>query len=109
MCVPVEDGADVARLRAERVAMVYDAAYDGVAGRPSGLAEVLGLSLGVPSRALGARLHTDRVRVQEPETMQVLRDVADLHRGETVVVLLDGNDQLELRIDGDGVAFGPTA
>lgn len=74
---------------ADRVAMVYDARGPGgscVEGTRS-----------IPRLAAGDVLERD------PDTMTALRDLADVHRGETVAVLVEEGPDLTVRIDGDGV------
>ncbi len=102
LLVSAQDTEVLGRLPGQRVAMVYDGQ-----GSVSEQADALGEALGVPVRALGEDLAVGAVRAQEPAAMQVLRDVADLHRGETVLVLLETETAWEVSIDGDGVAVTP--
>jgi len=90
--------ADEERLRHERVAAVYAGTRDD-----AGPATRLGEGLGVPVHPV-VELTVEGVLDQAPETMEVLAELADLHRGETVVVLATGDRprRVEVTVDGDG-------
>ena len=93
--------ADAERLRHERVAMVYDGP-PRASGGSTALAEALGVPLGV----LSTPVALDDVRSGGGDAMAVLREVADVHRGEAVVVVVAGADGeiVELSLDADGTA-----
>jgi hypothetical protein len=93
--------ATAAQLRHERVAMVYDGP-PRASGGGADLAEALGVPLGV----LSSPVVLDDVQAGDAETMAVLREVADLHRGEAVVVVVSGADDgiVEMSLDADGTA-----
>ena len=86
-------------LRQERVAAVYD-------GPPGSGATALGDALGLPVQVMTHRLTQDDVLARHPDAVDQLRYLADLHRGESVVVLVDGprGQSVEVAVDGDGVA-----
>lgn len=96
VCGPTASTAET--LRHERVAAVYEP------GRGSGAA-VLADALGLPVQVLPRPVAAADVRVRDGEAIDVLRELADLHRGETVVLVADGEpgERLEIAIDGDGV------
>lgn len=89
--------ADV--LRHERVAAVYD-------GPPGSGAAALGDALALPVQVMTRRLTLADVLAEDPDAVGDLRDLADLHRGETVVVVAEGvpGQRVDVSIDGDGVA-----
>ncbi len=95
VCV-VGEGAAL-DLRHERVAAVY-------AGTPDQVAPALAVELGVPVSFLTREVSVDAVLAREAATMQVLAELADLHRGETVVVSARGRagSPIEVSVDGDG-------
>jgi hypothetical protein len=86
-------------LRHERVAAVYDAPphADGAAA--------LAGALGLPLQELTRRLTVAEVAAESPEALDVLRDLADLHRGENVLVVGKGpaGQRVDVSVDGDGV------
>lgn len=86
-------------LRHERVAAVYDAPPRADA------AVALAGALGLPLQELARRLTVAEVAAESPEALDVLRDLADLHRGETVVVVGEGpaGRRVDVSVDGDGV------
>lgn len=86
-------------LRQERVAAVYD-------GPPGSGATALGDALGLPVQVMSRRLVQADVLARHPDALGELCDLADLHRGETVVVLAEGThgQRVEVAVDGDGVA-----
>ena len=87
-----------------RVALVYDALGDGTAAA----ARSLGDALHVAVRPLEETVARDQVEQQTADAMRTLQSVADLHRGETVVlVVAEPGGPLEVRIDGDGVVIEP--
>ncbi len=90
-------------LRNERVAAVYDAPphADG--------AQALAGALGLPVHAMTRRLTLAEVAAASTVALDVLRDLADLHRGETVVVLADGpaGRRVVVTVDADGVTVDP--
>lgn len=91
------DVATAERLRFERVAAVYDG--------PPGSAEQLGATLGLPVQALARPLAIDDVLAREPAALAELSGLADLHRGETVVVTAVGRPgrRVDVAVDGDGI------
>ena len=101
----VTDGAAAGWLPGERVARVYDGQHEVASAKAVALAE----TLNVQARALEERVSAGDVRAHAPAAMRVLRDVADLHRGETVVILTATEAPFEVRIDGDGVLVEPLA
>jgi hypothetical protein len=92
------DGAAASRLHEERVAAVYDGHHHPASAQATELAR----TLGVPVRSLAERVSADLVRARDPEAMRVLGEVADLYRGETVVVLTPTEAPFRLSVDGDG-------
>jgi hypothetical protein len=86
-------------LAAERVAMVYD----GQPAVASSAAEALAAALRVPVRPLDEPVAADAVLAQKPPAMRLLRDIADLHRGETVVVVTETGSPFRVEVDADGV------
>jgi hypothetical protein len=99
LLVPPQEEGVAGSLRLERVAAVYDAA--GAAAGAGALAR----ELGVPARPCPAPVRMVDVRTGAPEALAVLADLADLHRGESVVVLAEGapGERLEASLDDDGV------
>lgn len=101
--VVVDDMSDelIAQFLGERVAMVYDASAD----RRTGKAQVVAEALNVSARPLDRTIDVPEVLARQPAAMDALRDLADVHRGETVLVLAAGHAMgvLEVSIDGDGV------
>ncbi|HEU4513868.1 MAG TPA: hypothetical protein VFR87_12245 [Nocardioidaceae bacterium] len=87
-------------LRHERVAAVYDAPPHADEAR------ALAGALGLPLHDMTRRLTLAEVAAQSPGALDVLRDLADLHRGETVVVVGEGpaGRRVDVSVDGDGVA-----
>lgn len=69
-------------LRGERVAAVYD-------GTSKGLAQALAGDLGVPVQATAHPVSFGDVATREAGVLDLLSELADLHRGETVVVAVD--------------------
>lgn len=96
---PGEAAATAEGLRHERVAAVYD-------GPPGTGAAPLGPALGLPSQALAEELRLDDVLAHEVDALAALSDLADLHRGETVVVTGRGRpgQRVDVSVDGDGVS-----
>jgi hypothetical protein len=99
----LDDEATVAGLAAARVAAVYDGRH----GEPSERAAALAASLHVRLVTLAEPVTIDGVRNQRPEEVRVLDEVADQHRGETVVVLTDASRPFRLKVDADGVVIEP--
>jgi hypothetical protein len=103
------DASAAQGLRHERVAAVYDGpparTTDGGPSRAAGAA-ALGDALGLPVRVMARPLSLPDVLAREPTALDELRDLADLHRGETVVVLVAGEQgrRVEVAVDGDGVS-----
>ena len=93
------DASSAEELRHERVAGVYDAP-------PGAAATELAAALGVPATAMARPATLEAVLAREGSAVDVLRELADVHRGETVVVLVEGRPgrRAEVAIDGDGVA-----
>ena len=98
VCAP--DAATAESLRYERVAAVYD-------GPPGSGAAELGDALGLPVQVLARPVAVDDVTARAAEALGDLRELADLHRGETVVVTAVGRPgrRLDVAIDGDGVTM----
>lgn len=92
------DGSEPEALRHERVAGVYDAP-------PGAAATGLAAALGVPAIPLARPLSLEAVLARESIAVDVLAGLADVHRGETVVVLAEGRPgrRVEVAVDGDGV------
>jgi hypothetical protein len=88
----------------ERVAAVYDARRPPDRG-PRGAVEELAGRLGLPVLAADGRLLVEDLRSAAPTAMGVLVPLADLHRGETVLVHAAGSPgtRLDVRLDGDGM------
>lgn len=86
-------------LRHERIAAVYDEPSG-----PEGTA-ALAEALGLPLREVAHRPATSALLAERPEALEELRDLADLHRGETVCVAAEGppGSAVEVAVDGDGV------
>ncbi len=93
------DGATADVLRHERLAAVYDAP-------PGAAATGLAAALGIPATALVRPLALEAVLVRESLAVETLSELADVHRGETVLVVAEGRPgrRVEVAIDGDGVA-----
>lgn len=91
-------------LRHERVAAVYDGSASD--GGPSWVGEVAE-TLGLPVGALAAPIPLTAVLAREPEALAALGELADLHRGETVVVTAVGEPgrRVDVAVDGDGVTI----
>jgi hypothetical protein len=99
-----DDEAAVAKLSAERVAMVYDGQHAEASKRAADLAAALHVRV----VSLAEPVTTDGVRNQEPDTMRVLGELADQHRGETVVVVLtDTPEPFRMKVDADGIQLEP--
>ncbi|HEX6247893.1 MAG TPA: hypothetical protein VFZ64_08495 [Nocardioidaceae bacterium] len=92
------DGSAADALRHERVAAVYD-------GPPGPGAHALGRALGVPVQAMARPVLAPEVLGRSADALDVLADLADLHRGETVVVAAGGDpgQRVDVTLDGDGV------
>lgn len=101
MVVGSLDERTIASLRLARVAAVYDGRGAGGIAPP----EAFGLS----TRVLARPLRVGDVLARSEDALLGLRDIADQHRGETVVVLADGppGDRVDVRIDADGVSISP--
>ncbi|HET7356441.1 MAG TPA: hypothetical protein VFJ09_07170 [Nocardioidaceae bacterium] len=98
-----DDEETVAELAAARVATVYDGQHAAASKRAVDLAA----ALRVRAASLGEPVTAHEVRSQRPEAMRVLGEVVDLHRGETVVVLVDTTEPFRLNVDADGVRLEP--
>jgi hypothetical protein len=85
-------------LRHERVAAIY-------AGTPDQVAPALAVEVGVPVSFLTHEVSVDAVLARDEAALEVLAELADLHRGETVVVTARGSTgrRIEVSVDGDGV------
>lgn len=96
--VCVVDHRTAISLRNERVAAVYD----GTSGQAG---QAVAAQLGVPVAGTTYRVAVEAVLEREPAVLGVLAELADLHRGETVLVAADGGSgqQVEVSVDGDGV------
>jgi hypothetical protein len=92
-------------LRHERIAALYDAPPH------ADEAEALAGALGLPLHDLTRRLTLAEVAARSPEALDVLRDLADLHRGENVVVVGEGpaGQRVDVSVDGDGVTVAPVS
>jgi len=90
------DASTAATLAHERAAAVYDGGGSG--------AQALAEALGVPARGLEQPLTIAGVLARDAGALRVLDDLADLHRGETVVVTAQGSPgrRVEVAVDGDG-------
>lgn len=89
------------RLAGERIAAVY--AEDG-----SPDVEPLSRRLGAASMLLPRPVKPESVVDREPDALTQLEELADLHRGETVLVLSQGSDDgnsVTVLIDGDGLTI----
>jgi hypothetical protein len=97
VCAPVASTAD--DLREERVAAVY------AAPAAAEVASALGGALGVSAFDLERQVALDGVLAGQPDDIAVLEELADLHRGETVVVVAAGQpaQRAEVVVDADGV------
>lgn len=91
--------SDAESLRHDRVAAVYDAP-------PGSGAAALAGALGLPVQEMARSLVIAEVLAEAPEPMTTLAGLADLHRGETVVVVAEGlpGQRVDVTVDGDGVA-----
>jgi hypothetical protein len=103
------DPALVDGLRAERVALVYDAAATPGAERERQGPARLAAAIGVPHRTLDDALAVDDVRHGR---VGLLEDLADVHRGETVVVTTGGRpgrpvERVDVTVDADGTRVDP--
>jgi hypothetical protein len=99
-----DDEAAVAKLAAERVALVYDGQHAEASKPTADLAAALHVRAG----SLAKPVTTDGVRNQEPGTMRVLGELADHQRGETVVVVLaDAPEPFRMKVDADGTRLEP--
>jgi hypothetical protein len=92
------DPATAQALRHERVAAVY-------AGPPGPGAAELGRALGLPVQDLARPIALVDVLARAAGALDDLRDLADLHRGETVVVAAVGEPgaRVDVSLDGDGL------
>lgn len=89
----------VESLRHERVAAVYDVLPHADAAREAAAA------WGLPLQAIPRRPSVEDVLSRDPGTLALLEDLADLHRGENVVVAAEGaaGRRVDVSVDGDGV------
>ncbi len=96
VCAP--DAATAESLRHARIAAVYD-------GPPGSGAVALGQALGLPVQAMARPMAAADVLARAEEAVADLRDLADLHRGETVVVAVLGQpgQRVDVALDGDGL------
>jgi hypothetical protein len=99
VCGP--DASLAEELGGERVAAVY-------ADPPGPGAAALARALGLEAQALARPIALVDVLHRDPEALATLTDLADLHRGETVVVDAEGEAgyRLEVALDGDGPSMG---
>lgn len=97
--VLISDAESIAELDDTHIAAVYDAREAGHLEPPARLLEL-------PVREV-PRLVLRDVLDESPRELGKLRDLADLHRGETVVVLVEGEvgDRVDVSLDGDGVVL----
>jgi hypothetical protein len=105
------DGSAADALRHERLAAVYDAPPGATPTEPpteppTAAVTALAAALGVPVTALARPLALESVLARESLAVDALTELADVHRGETVLVLAEGRPgrRAEVAIDGDGVA-----
>lgn len=98
--VLLTDLGQAGSLRHERVAAVYD-------GAPSSSAGEIAETLGLPVTALAGPIALTAVLSREPAAVATLGELADLHRGETVVVTAAGEPgrRVEVALDGDGLTI----
>jgi hypothetical protein len=99
------DDLDVVTFAEDRVAAVYDAAAPtGGSGPGPGDLHALADRLGLPVVPAERRVLLEEVRERAPYALAVLSALADLHRGETVLLRADGEPggRVEIGIDGDG-------
>jgi len=100
------DEATTDLLSVERVAGVYDGQRHGRGGPEDGSGlGVLAGRLGLAVQRTDAPVVLEEVRARTPSSLRVLTGLADLHRGETVVVRGVGaqGTRLEVLVDADGV------
>jgi Mrp family chromosome partitioning ATPase len=99
VCGP--DASLAEELRHERVAAVY-------VDPPGPGAAALAGALGLEAQALARPIALVDVLERDPGALATLGDLADLHRGETVVVDAEGErgHRLEVALDGDGPKVG---
>jgi hypothetical protein len=95
------DAITAEELRHERVASVYDGQRGP--GDVRAAAE-LARALDLPVQDLARSLSLADVLAHEALAIDALRDLADLHRGETVVVTATGGQgaRVDVAVDGDG-------
>lgn len=105
LVVGVQSGDQVStladRLRHARVALTYGGP-DPAAVRT---AEQLAASLGTASKVTDLELTEGRLRDHDAGILAALRDLADVHRGETVLLVAEHGPEtgwLEVLVDGDG-------
>lgn len=103
--VLLTDPGQAGALRHERVAAVYDGAVSD--GDPASRAGEIAETLGLPVLALAAPVALTAVLSREPAALTALGELADLHRGETVVVTVAGEPgrRVDVGVDGDGVTI----
>lgn len=101
MVVGSLDERTIASLRLARVAAVYDGRGAGGSAPPE--------AFGLTTRVLTRPLRVGDVLARREDALLGLRDIADQHRGETVVVLADGlpGERVDVRLDADGVSISP--
>jgi len=99
------DDLDVETLTEDRVAAVYDGRpAAGGSGPMAGDLLALADRLGLPVVPTEQRVLLEEVRERAPYALAVLSSLADLHRGETVLLRADGEPggRVDVGIDGDG-------
>lgn len=98
--VSAPDASTAQSLRHDRVAAVYD-------GPPGSGATGLGAALGLPVQVMARPLAIGDVLAQAPDVLGALRELADLHRGETVVITAVGRpgQRVDVAVDGDGITL----
>lgn len=86
------------RLRHERVAAVYDVPPH------ADVIQAVAAACGLTARRIPRRPSLDDVLSGHPAALEALQELADLHRGENVVVGAEGpaGRRVDVSVDGDG-------
>lgn len=100
LLVTVSSAVDsaVATLRHQRVAAVYDVPPH------ADVVHAVAASCGLTVQGIPRRPCLQDVLSGDPATLEALQDLADLHRGENVVVAAEGapGRRVDVSVDGDG-------